>query len=114
MKLNDPFGRVGRRQNQAYTGVRRQLQARGIEDPAAVRKLVRAMSRSALVWSGITLLSSTFALVLFPAYRGIIGTVGALILAWIVASWFQAQMHLRRYINELGPDGPTNREGEQP
>jgi len=114
VKLNDPFGRVGRRQNQAYAGVRQQLQARGIEDPAAVRELIRGVSRSALIWAGVVALSSVIAFVLFPEHQGIMGTLAGLILVWIIANGFQAQMHLRRYIKDLDQSSQTNREGEHP
>lgn len=114
MKLNDPFGRVGRRHSQGYADFRRQLQERGLRDAEALAGLAASMRRSAFAWAALTLLSGTLAMLLFPAMSAIIGVGVILALLWLGSSWWQARMHLRRYRIEEHPDTTRNREGGDP
>lgn len=114
MSLSDPFGRVGRRQSRAYAALRGQLQAQGIESPPAVAAVAARMARSASLWILVTVLSCTVAIVLFGELRGVIAVLGTLAVLWVGVNWFQARLHLRRYLRELTPANPSHDEGEQP
>lgn len=100
MKLNDPFGRVGRRRDHAYMGFREQMRRRGVDDASAASAVARGMNRLAaqiiLVLAAATISLS----LLFPPYRGGLLVIAILLLIWVGSSHFQARLHLRRYISE--------------
>jgi len=103
MKLNDPFGRVGRRQSQAYAALRQQLHERGVRDTESLAGLAASMTRSALAWASVTLASGALAMLLFPGLRAVVGVCVVLVLLWLGSSWWQARLHLRRYRIEECP-----------
>jgi ABC-type xylose transport system permease subunit len=102
MSLNDPFGRVSRRQEYAYRQCREQLREHGIDDPEAARQRAREVGRTLLMLVLIVTLAGTVAAVLFPDQRTVIAVVAALLLLWLASSFLQTRTCLTRYLNELG------------
>ncbi len=108
MKLNDPFGRVGRRDQAKYETIKQQLQSAGIDSTGALTTAQRNINRSVLTLLAVVIgMAALFAL-LAPATRGIVGTFGALILLWISANYVQTRLHLRRYRRELETSGASH------
>jgi hypothetical protein len=100
MKLNDPFGRVGRRQSQAYASLSTQWHQQGVRDAAAVAQVAQTMRRSAGAWIAIILGSGALAMLLFAGLRGMILVLGGLALLWIAVGWLQTRLYLQRYLRE--------------
>ena len=100
MKLNDPFGRVSRRQQQTYAALCARLKRQGVNDMASVHTFV-ARVRTLALGSVIGVIAITLILAaVLPTLGGLIGVIGALALIWLATSYLQTRMYLRRYINE--------------
>lgn len=98
MKLNDPFGRVNRRQHSAYLALRDRLRAQGVRDTDAVAGIATHMSRTALWLVLATVLLGAMTTLVIPALAGVTLVLGILALIWIGMNFFQARMHLKRYV----------------
>jgi hypothetical protein len=100
VKLNDPFGRVSRRQRQTYTALRARLKQQGVNDIASVRAFiarVRTIAFGAVI--GVVTVMLVVGAVL-PALGGLIGVLGVLALIWLGTSYLQTRIYLRRYLKE--------------
>ena len=100
MKMNDPFGRVSKRDRRDYASLRDRLQQEGIRDSRAVDGLIANMNATAtkllLLLFGISLVLGVF----LPSIRiGLAGTV-ALLLLWATVVYVKTRMHLKRYARE--------------
>ena len=104
MQLNDPFGRVSRRRQQAYAVLRAQLEAQGIKDNAGIQAFATDTRKTALRLAALVIGVALLFGVLFPNAIGVITVVGGLILVWLFTSYLQTRMLLRRYRNEQAPD----------
>lgn len=98
MKINDPFGRVNRRQHSAYLVLRDRLRAQGVQDATAAAGVARHMSRTAMWLVLATVLIGAMIAFAIPGLSGIVTVLGTLLLAWIGVHFFQARMHLKRYV----------------
>ncbi len=98
MKLNDPFGRVNRRQHSAYLVLRDRLLSQGVLDTAAAAGIATHMSRTALWLVLATVLVGSVIALVIPGLSGVSVVLGILMLAWIGVHFFQARMHLKRYV----------------
>jgi hypothetical protein len=105
MKLNDPFGRVGRRQQAGYAAVKSQLLAEGISTVAAVEATARRITRSALLFALVVSGLSVLVAGLVPAWRGLTGVFAGLALIWIGATFARTRLHLKRFRAELNGAG---------
>jgi uncharacterized membrane protein YcaP (DUF421 family) len=100
VKLNDPFGRVSRRQQQTYAALCARLKQQGVNDIASVQTFV-ARVRTLAIGSVIGVIAVTLILsAVLPTLGGLIGVLGALALIWLATSYLQTRMYLRRYLNE--------------
>ena len=100
MKLNDPFGRVSNRNQRNYQSLRDRLHQEGIRDASAVSTFTRNMTGTAvkllLILFGVSLLAAAF----LPQFRVVLIALNALALLWVGVVYFQARMHLKRYLRE--------------
>ncbi len=97
MKLNDPFGRVSNRNQRNYQSLWDRLHREGIRDAGAVSTFTRNMTGTTvkllLILFGVSLLVAVF----LPQFRVVLN---ALVLLWVGVVYFQAHMHLKRYLRE--------------
>lgn len=104
MSLNDPFGRVSRRQRRAYAQLRTQLLDAGVRDADAVAATSRNI-RDTVVKLALVIAAATLGLVvLFPQSRGTVLMLAALALLWLAANYLQTRGHLRHYLREIRGD----------
>ena len=109
MKLNDPFGRVGRRQQAGYAAVKSQLLAEGVTSIGALDASTRRITRSVVLFAVVVLGISVLVASTVPAWRGLIGVFAALGLIWIGATFVRTRLHLKRFRDELEKaDLPTS------
>ncbi len=100
VKLNDPFGRVSRRDRQRYSTFEQRLRQQGVGDSAALRQFTRRMTRTMIrLAAGILAVAAVLALA-FPASRGLVSLLGVLILVWLAAGYAQTRLYLKRYRRE--------------
>lgn len=101
VQLNDPFGRVSRRQQQAYVGFRKQLRQQGIDSASKVRSARTGLTRTTL---RLTLLIAALfggTAMLFPGLKGVTLVTAGLVLVWLASSFLQTRAHLNNYLNEM-------------
>lgn len=104
MKLNDPFGRVARRDRAQYTALKARLQEAQIRDAQAL-EVFAANTRTALLRLLLVVVAVSAGMVLlFPAASSLIVLLGTLGLLWLAVSYVQTHLYLRRYLREeCGP-----------
>lgn len=101
MQLNDPFGRVSRRQQQAYASLRSQLRQQGMHTSAGARAARDKLGRTTLHLALIVAVLFGAVAVLFPALQGAAVVTAALVLVWLTSSYLQTRAHLNNYLDEL-------------
>lgn len=100
MRLNDPFGRVSRRDRARYDALRDRLRQAGVRDAQALQGFAANISATMrrLLW---VLLAVSFVLILlFPGALGPIILIATLVLLWLVVSYVQTRLYLKRYRRE--------------
>ena len=106
MKLNDPFGRVARRDRDRYAALRERLRQAQVCDAGAVRVFMRnitiTLGRLVAVIVGVALGAS----LLFPSAKNVIIMLSALVLLWLAVGYVQTRLYLERYLREECPDDP--------
>ena len=105
MSLNDPFGRVSRRQNDAYRRLRDQLRQQGIVTPPAVRQAQHRLRQTSLRLLAIIIAAAALGGVLFPDLRAVIAVTIALVLLWLGSSYLQTRTHLNTYLRAVSDAG---------
>lgn len=100
MKLNDPFGRVSRRNLDRYAALRARLLDEGIRDTAKVRRFRQNMTATLLRLVALVSVCSAAVALPFPAARGPALLCGALALLWLIVGYAQTRLYLARYLRE--------------
>jgi len=101
VKLNDPFGRVGRRQQANYAAVRQQLQAEGVGSGGELDAIEQRLSRTFWIAAGVLGGITTLIVALAPAWQGLALVFAALGLLWAGSHFLQTRLYLKRYRREL-------------
>ena len=100
MKLNDPFGRVSKRNQHNYQMLRERLLQAGVRDSGGVSLFIRNMSIAAaklwLFFCGACLVLAVF----LPQLQTVLLALNILVLLWLAAVYFKTRMHLKRYLRE--------------
>lgn len=113
MSLNDPFGRVSRRREQAYAEFREQLRAQDVLTVEAVRTTQARLSRTSLSLAAIVLGAVVLGGLLFSALRPMLLVLGGLLLVWLGSSFVLTRAQLSRYRMELAA-GQASRKTTNP
>jgi len=100
VKLNDPFGRVSRREQHRYKTLEQRLRDEGVLDIGSLQRFTRRATTAILrLTAAILVLSATLALV-FPASRSLLLVLDILLLLWLSAGYLQTRLYLKRYRRE--------------
>ena len=113
MKLNDPFGRVGRREQAGYAAVKSQLLAEGVSSLDALNASTQRITRSLVLFAFLVIAISALAASTVPAWRGLIGVFAALSLIWIGTTYVRTRLHLKRFREELEKVGAPDAKAVQ-
>ncbi len=105
MSLNDPFGRVSRRQRDAYRQFREQLRQQDIRTAAAVRQARRNLLQTSLRLLAVVVGAAVLGGILFPAASAMIAVTAVLVLLWLGSSYLQTRNYLNIYARELSDAG---------
>jgi hypothetical protein len=100
LKLNDPFGRVSKKNRRNYQALQDRLRQEGIRDEAAIARFTANMSATALKLAMIVCGLSLMLAVVFPHFLAALLGLDVLLLLWIGVGYFQTRMHLKRYARE--------------
>jgi hypothetical protein len=101
MKPDDPFGRVGRRQEAGYAALKSQLLAEGVHEVAALDAVTQRMTRMAFLFIAIVVVVTLSLALLLRPWRVLVGIFGGIALLWLGTTLIRTRMHLRRYRREL-------------
>ncbi len=110
-KLNDPFGRVGRRQAKSYESLKTHLLAEGISSIEALNETQRRIKRFTWMLVAIVLCVTLLIGLAVPPWRILVAVFGGLALTWLGTTALRTQLHLKRYRRELEAepgDQPTD------
>jgi len=105
VKLNDPFGRVARRDQGQYATFKQQLRQAHVTTADGVRTFAHNASTTMLRLVVVTAGGTTLMGLLFPAARGLAAAVAALVLIWLAASYVKTRLYLARYLREECDNG---------
>jgi hypothetical protein len=100
LSLNDPFGRVARKNARAYGGLRERLRQQGVRSRDDVDAFVRGITATALKITLVLLAVWLAASVVFPQLTALSAVFVLAVLAWIAAGYLQTRLMLRRYVRE--------------
>jgi phosphatidylglycerophosphate synthase len=107
MNLNDPFGRLQRRDEAGYDSMRQNLQVAGIDSADGVRQVMANTRRNVLTFCAIVVLSALLLLGLLPKLAPVTLSLALLLLVVAGNALIKGQRYLKRYIDEeLGNGKP--------
>ncbi len=103
MKLSDPFGRMARRQQQAYETMRDSLRAAGINTPERAREVIlqarQRVIKFVLICLAVLLLVTAFA----PNLWLLTTCFAIFLVVWATKAAVSGQGYVQRYIDEELP-----------
>ncbi len=100
MNLNDPFGRVARREQQEYESLRNSLKESGVNSRKDVDVVLEPIqARGIKIVSAIVIITLLVAL-LYPSALTVSLIFAGLALIWVFKMTKNASQHIQRYIEE--------------
>jgi len=100
LKLNDPFGRVSKRNQRDYASLRDRFRQEGIRDAQGVKRIAENMTATAVRVVLLVLGISIAAALFFPQALAILVALNVLILLWGLSVYLKTRLHLKRYVRE--------------
>lgn len=100
MKLNDPFGRMARRNEREYDSLATSLQSAGMTDPQQAEDLLVKLEKRTRTGLSIIIPAALVLLVLFRDYWMFIAAFTLLICIWLIKTTQKARVYIRRYVDE--------------
>jgi len=100
MSLNDPFGRLKRRDEAGYEAVKAALVRAGVRDRDAAQRVIARTRTRVLLFIGGVCAALLPALVLWPRLAPVLVAGALLLMAVAVDSLVKGRRHVRRYIDE--------------
>jgi hypothetical protein len=94
--LNDPFGRLRRRDEAAFEQLRARLADAGITEPEAIEAVLRRAQRRASVFAAIIIIAAIVLSLTLPALAPVVLAAAALALAVTAKSVLHGRQLLRR------------------
>lgn len=108
MNMNDPFGRLQRRDEAGYASLKESLDQAGVSNAGDVHKILARMRRNVWTFAGIVLVSALLLLGLFPDLAPIVLALALFFLVLAFNSLIQGRRGMKRYIaEELQADSTT-------
>jgi hypothetical protein len=99
-RLNDPFGRLQRRDEAGYATVKAALVRAGMRDRAAVERVIARTRARVTVFIAVVCAVLIPAAAVWPRAAPVTLALGVLLVAVAVNSLIKGSRHLRRYIDE--------------
>ncbi|MGB5832091.1 MAG: hypothetical protein WBG92_08885 [Thiohalocapsa sp.] len=106
MNLNDPFGRLQRRDEAGYAALRERLADAGVDSVGAAEGVMHNTRRNVLTFSAVVLMSALLLFALLPKLAPITGSLALFLLVIAANAMIKGRRYLKRYIaEELGRTG---------
>jgi len=100
MKLNDPFGRLEKRNQASYEMMRDAMQRGGINTVQAAEDIIRQSKSRSIKFLCVTLAVLLLILCLVPKYMPVLACFAVIVIMWTVKSMISGKRYVDRYINE--------------
>lgn len=100
MKMNDPFGRMERKQQADYDDMVSSLRKNGINTPEKARELIRKSREKIFKTAGVAVVLAILLSVAFPKAFPVVVCFAALMLAMCFKSLVNGKKYVERYIDE--------------
>lgn len=100
MKLNDPFGRMEKRNQIAYEAIRDSLRRGNIDTPQAARDVITRTRKRAMTFLGAGSIFTLLLILLVP--KAIPAAIGLMLLIsiWVVTWTVKGKRYIEKYIAE--------------
>ncbi len=110
MKLNDPFGRMEKRNQIAYEAIRDSMRRGGIDTPQAARDVIGRTRKRSMTFLATGLAISLPLILLVP--KAIPAVIGLLLLmaVWVVTWTIKGKRYIERYIKEDLQEGKKDQQ----
>lgn len=100
MKLNDPFGRLEKRQQASYEMMRDAMQRGGIDTEQAAQDVIKQSKTRSLKFLSVVLAILLLILTLVPKYMPVLACLAIIMIIWAVKSMVSGKRYVDRYIKE--------------
>lgn len=102
MNLNDPFGRLARRDEKEYQALCAVLKRDGVDNHDAVQHVEATVRHRVMISICVVLAATLLLAFLLPQWKVIVFAISVFIIFWMVKTLVSSRRHLQRYIeNEL-------------
>jgi hypothetical protein len=103
MKLDDPFGRMQRRDEADYEALKAALKRAGVRNADGARRVLAQSQRNALLFCAAVLMTGLLGAGLLPALAPAILALALLLLAVAIKALVKGRGHARRLLAEEFP-----------
>ena len=100
MNMNDPFGRVERKQQGNYDSLRRSLQEAGITTRSQAETVLQGMRKRAIVILLSVALITIAAVLFFPSASMLIIVLAVILLFWLLVTTLNGFSLVKRYMKD--------------
>ena len=101
MNINDPFGRMARREEKEYESLCAALRSEGIDSRAKAEAVLARIRRRALNAVAAVLIVALVAGILFPELKILSIITAVIIVFWVLRTTANGRRHVGRYIQEI-------------
>jgi len=100
MKLNDPFGRLEKRNQANYEMMRDAMKKGGVTTEQAAQEIITTSKNRALKFLAVVLAALLIAMAFKPHLWAAFLCIAMLVAAWAFKSMLNGRRHVERYIEE--------------
>ena len=100
MKLNDPFGRLEKRNQASYEMMRDAMQRGGITTVQAAQEVIEQSKSRSLKFLCVVLAILLLIFFVVPKYMPVLACLAAIVIIWAVKSMISGKRYVDRYIKE--------------
>ncbi len=100
MNMNDPFGRVGQKQQRSYESLRCSLQDAGVTTLSQAETVLLGMRKRAIFILLLVALITGIAVLFFPAVSTLIIVLALIVLFWLLVTTLNGFSFVKRYMKD--------------
>ena len=100
MKLNDPFGRVERRQQNSYESLRASLVDAGVTTRNGAEAVLSSLVKRAVIIFLVVVLITAAVVLFVPQIKAIVFVLAFITLLWVLVTTLNGYSLVKRYIKD--------------
>lgn len=110
MKLNDPFGRLEKRNQTNYAMMRDAMAKSGINTVQGAQKIIKRSKDRSLKFLSVVIVILLLIGCFAPQAVPVIGAIAVLVIVWTINSMINGEKYVKRYIKEEIKGSNQNRD----